>query len=123
SLLQTYPLGWLVDRFGALPVAMVALVLHGASSLWGGLLIHDVNSFGVAYVLTGTFSGTWFTATAAMFLLLLPKAKFAQYASAHAVLNALVTILMGPFVGHFLDYTHHQYRYTYLWGFALDAAG
>jgi MFS family permease len=123
SLLQTVPLGWLVDRFGALPLAVVALVLHGSASLWGGLFIHDTRTFGIAYVLTGTFSGTWFTVTAAMLLLLLPKRKFAQYASAQGVLASLVTILIGPFVGRFLDYTHHQYRYTYLWAFGLDAAG
>ena len=75
SLLQAVPLGWLADRFHPLRVAIGALILHGAASLWGGFFIHNAQTFGVAYVLTGTLSGTWFTATAALALLLLPKKK------------------------------------------------
>ena len=44
---------------------------------------------------------------------LLPKMKFAQYASALAIITSLGVMLVGPVVGKFLDYTHHVYRYTY----------
>jgi MFS family permease len=122
SLLQALPLGWLVDKFHPLRVAMVGLVLHGGASLWGALFIHDAKTFGIAFVLTGAFSGTWFTATAAMASLMLPKIKFAQYASALGCIQSVAQMMTGWMIGKFLDHTGHQYHYTYMVGFLLDAA-
>jgi MFS family permease len=123
SLLLTIPLGWLVDKFGGLRVALVGLIFHSAASLYGGLFIHDSLTFGIAFVLTGVLSGTWYTATASLAAMLLPKLKFAQYASALWMVSALCSMSFGPAMGKFLDYSHHQYRYTYLSGFILDIAG
>ena len=123
SLLQTVPLGWLVDKFHPLRVSIVALLLHAAASLWGGLFIHSKTSFAIAYVATGTLSGTWFTATASMALVLMPKIKFAQYYSAMAAIQSLLVILFSFGMGRVLDHTGHQYRLTYLAGGALDVLG
>src|SRR5262249_39782544 len=82
SLLQAVPRGWLVDKFHPLRVAMVTLVLHGAAALWGGFFGTSALQFGVAFVLGGTLSGSWITATEPLTMLLLPKMKYAQYASA-----------------------------------------
>ena len=123
SLILTIPLGWLVDKFSGLRVAMAALALHSAASLYGGLFIHNSTTFGIAFVLTGVLSGTWYTATASLGARLLPKLKFAQYASALGIISSLCTMSFGPAMGRFLDYSQHQYRYTYLSGGILDAAG
>ncbi len=128
SLLQTLPIGWLVDRYDPIRVAIVALLLHAAAALWGGLFIHSASTFGVAYVLTGAFSGTWLTATASLASVLLPKMKFAQYLSAMAIVNSLCTMTAGPAMGRWLDHTKHafgqtQYYYTYLIGGIFDILG
>jgi maltose/moltooligosaccharide transporter len=122
SLVQTIPLGWLADKIHPLRVAVIAVSLHAIASLWGALFIRDAHSFGVAYVLTGTLSGTWFTATAALPAMLLPKLKFAQYTSALEMLFSAALLFSGPIMGRLLDYTNHQYRYTYMAGFILEAA-
>jgi MFS family permease len=57
SLLLALPLGWMADRFHPLRLAMVALLLHGAASLWGGMYIHNGQTFAIAFVLTGMLSG------------------------------------------------------------------
>lgn len=123
SLLQTVPLGWLVDKYHQLRLSMVALALHGVAALWGGLLIHNTWTFGIAFVLTGTLSGTWYTATASLGMALMPKMKFAQYASALGIVSSLCSMALAAGMGRFLDFTNHQYRYTYLAAFFLDAAG
>jgi MFS family permease len=123
SLLQTVPLGWLVDKYHPLRVSIVALFLHGAASLWGGLFIHGTTSFAIAYVATGTLSGTWFTATASMALVLMPKIKFAQYYSAMAAIQSLLVIIFNLGAGRVLDLTHHMYRLTYLSGGIFDIIG
>jgi MFS family permease len=123
SLLQAIPLGYLVDKYHPLRVAMVAIILHGAASLWGGIFIHNQTTFAIAYVATGTLSGTWFTATAALGMVLLPKMKFAQYASAIGVVGSITNTLFGLLMGPFLDFSHHHYIYTYQAGFVLDALG
>jgi hypothetical protein len=63
------------------------------------------------------------TATAALLPALLPKMKFAQYSSALGIISSLTMMVFGMIVGHLLDLSHHQYRYTYLSAFYLDAAG
>lgn len=120
SLLQAVPVGWLVDKFHPIRVGMVALVLHGAGALYGGLYGFNPHAFGIAFVLTTVFSGTYFTATAAYAQLLLPRSKFAQYASAMGIVGALGTMLMSTVSGLLLDWSHHQYRYTYTAGFVMD---
>lgn len=123
SLLQTVPLGWLVDKFHPLRVSIIAVILHGAASLWGAFFIHGTTSFAIAYVATGTLSGSWFTATASMALMLMPKLKFAQYYSAMAAIQSVLVIIFNIGMGKVLDLSHHQYRLTYLFGGVFDTMG
>lgn len=123
SLVQALPIGWLADKFHPLRVSMVALVLHGVAAFYGGMGGSTPHVYGIAFVLTTTFSGTYFTATAAINQVLLPRAKFAQFASAMGIVTAVATILLSPALGVLLDHSHHLYRLSYLVGFALDALG
>jgi maltose/moltooligosaccharide transporter len=93
SLVMTVPMGWLVDRYHSLRMAMIALLLHGIATLWGGLYIHDRTSFAVAFVITNTLAGMWLTATAPLAPLLLPRLKFAQYACALGILNSVLNLV------------------------------
>ena len=123
SLILTFPIAWLVDRFHSLRMAMIALMLHGTATLWGSLYIHDQSTFAIAFVVTNTLAGVWLTSTAPLAALLLPRMKFAQYGCALGILNSVLNLVFAPMVGAFLDHCHHQYRYTYLWAFLLETCG
>ena len=114
SFVLSYPLGALADRFHPLRVGLVVMALYAAVTLWGGLFAKDTTTYAIALVCHGVLSGAWITATASIGQMLLPKAKFAQFASAMALVTCAGTMLTGPFVGKFLDHVHHVYRYTYL---------
>lgn len=122
SLVLTFPLGWLADKIHPLRLALVALVLHAGVALWGSLMAWDTHSFGIAFVLTGALSGMWYTVTMALLPLLLPRSKFAQYASAAAVVGCLCNMVAAPVIGKILDLSGHCYNLTYLLGFYIDAA-
>ena len=123
SLVQAFPVGWLADRFHPLRVSMVAVVLHAGGAIYGGLYGTNPRSFGVAFVVCVVFSGTYWTATAAIGQVLLPRAKFAQYASALQITLSVGSMILSPLLGVMLDLLHHQYRYTYLLSFGLDGIG
>ncbi|MEI8194912.1 MAG: MFS transporter [Phycisphaerae bacterium] len=112
--------GWLADKFHPLRVAMVVLALHIPAALWGGLYIHDGTTFAIAFVITGLLQVLWGTATTALWPLLYPKATFAQLTSAADLLATIIGMGYGLSLGWFLDYTHSNYRYTFLLAGILD---
>jgi MFS family permease len=121
SLVLSYPLGVLVDRFHPLRVSMVALILYAVVALWGGLFIHDTFTFSLTLVAHGVISGAWFTSIASIGQRLLPKAEFAQFYSAAGIIQSVCAILVGLAVGLLLDHVvHHNYRYTYYMGFGIS---
>jgi len=122
SLILAYPLGVLVDRFHPLRVSLITQAVYVGVVLWGGLFVRDAATFGVVLVLQCTLAGTWMTAAASLPQRLLPKDRFAQFASAAAIVTSLGTILAGPLMGLLLDLTGQVYQYTFLVSSALAAA-
>jgi MFS family permease len=123
SFVLAYPLGALVDHFHPLRMVIFTQMLLAMVYLWGGLFTHDVFTFGVTLVATGILSGCWLTANASLNQRLLPKAEFAQFASATGMVVALLTALCGPAVGLFLDHVvNHDYRYIYYISFCAGVA-
>ncbi|MEI8340853.1 MAG: MFS transporter [Verrucomicrobiota bacterium] len=110
----SYPIGALSDRFHPLRVGLVVQGLYFVLALVGGLWIKGVWSFAVCLLLHGVLVGTWVTATASLSQRLFPREKFGQLSSAAGIVTSLCTIMVGPVMGLFLDYTNHVYRYTYL---------
>ena len=118
SLVMAYPLGWLADRFHPLRVAIVALGLYALVALWGGLFIRDAQTLpsrwwqtcAIALVARRRVN----TAIPSLMLRLLPKAEFAQFASAGGILTAVAWMLLAPVSGFLLDHLNHDYRYTFL---------
>ncbi len=123
SLILAYPLGWLADRFHPLRIGIGTLVLYALVTLWGGFYATDARTFGIALVAHGVVAGTWTTAVASLNQRLLPKAEFAQFASAGAIVANLSWIVLAPLAGRFLDHVHHDYRYTFFMGFGLTILG
>ncbi|XHR29733.1 MAG: MFS transporter [Chthoniobacteraceae bacterium] len=123
SLVVSYPLGALADRFHPLRVSLVALGFYAAAVLWGGIYATTPRNFAIAATAHGILSGIWITASASIGQRLLPAAKFGQYSSACSFVGAITGMLIPPVVGVFLDATGHAYRYTYFAAFGLAVLG
>jgi MFS family permease len=123
SLVLSYFLGVLADRFHPLRAGLVTLLLYAGATMWGGIAATNVTAFGVAFVAHGVLSGCYFTTTASLTQRLFPHARFAQFASASTAIGAAATVLIGLALGRFLDLSGHVYRYTFLisCGFAVLA--
>jgi MFS family permease len=123
SLLLSYPLGILADRFHPLRVAIGAMSFYFVVCVWASFSTVRAESFAVAFILHVIGSGMFVTGAASYAQRLYPRAKFAQFASAAAVLAGVVFLLTPPLVGAILDLTHQAYRHTFTVGavFALLA--
>jgi len=114
SFILAYPLGILADRFHPLRLGIVALALYAMATLWGGLCAPTPLKFDIAFVLHGVLSGTFMTATASILQRMLPRLKFAQFASAAGVIVCLANILIGPLAGFILNMMDRDYRFIFL---------
>jgi MFS family permease len=114
SLVLAYWLGWLVDKFHALRMGMLAMALYAVSAVWAITTINSPKTFGVALVAHVVLSGTYFTTTASLAQALLPRSKFAQFFSAGMIITSLTTMALGPSLGFILDHTNSNYRLTFV---------
>jgi MFS family permease len=122
SLVLSYPLGWLADRFHPLRLSLLFVTLYGVAMATGYLLVHDARTFGFALIANTLIVGCINTSSASIGQRLLPRDKFAEIGSAGGVLNSLVGIFLAPSIGLILDYEKHDYRYTFLMGFIFTAS-
>jgi len=84
----------------------------GFSYFW----VHDTLSFEIALIVHGVLAGTYGTITSGMAALLFPRAKFSQYCSAGGIIGSLAGMALGPLLGLLLDFSNHNYRYTFAGG-------
>lgn len=119
SLVAAYPLGWLVDRFHALRVGIVTMVLYAASTLYGSVFVVDSDTFKYALVAHTILSGAYYTATAGLGAFLFPRSRFGQFASAASIVGATGTIAAGLVIGPLIDLTGSNYRVTFIAGLVL----
>jgi hypothetical protein len=82
----------------------------------------DERTFAMAHVICGTCSGMWLTATAALPQVLLPRLKFATFASVLVISYGIAKLAIGPIVGTILDFVNgdkppasRDYHLIYLW--------
>ena len=116
SLILSYPLGWMADRFHALRLAIGTLAAYAVVMGVGFFTATDSTSFGMLFLVHGVLSGCYFTGAASLGQMLFPKMKFAQFASASGVLLSFGGILLGPSSGKLLDWLGHDYHYTFAMG-------
>jgi MFS family permease len=123
SLIQAPIVGWLADKVHPIRLTMIALGLYGVVTFAAFLYVHDSRSFAIAHVVCGTVSGFWLTSTAPLAQVLLPRMKFATFASALGIFTALGTALTAPIMGRILDHLNgahtpanaRDYHTIYLW--------
>ena len=116
SFALSYFLGMLADKIHPLCASILFMGLYAAMGIVSSFFIRDTASYGIAFVAHGVLAGGYLTVSASLFQRLLPRAQFAQYSSAGGLINSIVMILLVPVIGKFLDWTGHQYQYTYLLG-------
>ena len=116
SFALSYFLGMLADKIHPLRASILFMGLYAAMGIVSSFFIRDTASYGIAFVAHGVLAGGYLTVSASLFQRLLPRAQFAQYSSAGGLINSIVMILLIPVIGKFLDWTGHQYQYTYLLG-------
>lgn len=122
SLVLSYFLGVLADRFHPLRTSIAAAVLYAGAMFWGGFAADTPAAFAVAFVLHGVLSGVYATVSASLGQRLFPRAKFAQFASAGGILTAVAFFVTPALVGGILDASGHAYRITF-WAAGILAAG
>ena len=116
SLCLSYFIGWLVDKFHPLRMSMAALFAYAVVACLGRLYATTPETFLAAWVAHGVISGCFFTSVASLGQRLYPRDKFAQYASASAMVMSPANMTLAPLVGLLLDRTGKVYHHTFTVG-------
>ncbi|HEY9250428.1 MAG TPA: MFS transporter [Rariglobus sp.] len=119
SLCLSYFIGWLVDKFHPLRMTMAALLGYAVVAFWGRFYATTPGTFLAAWVAHGVLSGCFFTSVASLGQRLYPRDKFAQYASASAMVMSPANMVLAPLVGLLLDRTGKVYHHTFTAGGSL----
>ena len=141
SIVLSYPLGSLADRFHPIRTSFVSLVAYSALMLVGWLVVGNpwqkeityhipglmsepktlvMSSFAIVFIIHGVVSGCYFTLSSSLPLRLFPGSIFAQFASANAMILALGTTITAPAFGYFLDVQDSNYHLLFLLGAVLS---
>lgn len=118
-------LGWLCDRFHPLRMVMVALAAYTLVAAWGSIYAGTSRAFLCAWVMHGVISGCYWACVASLGQRLYPHSRFAQFASAAAMLLAIGNMIMAPAIGALIDVSGGCYRMTFAIGalLAMSALG
>jgi MFS family permease len=116
SLCLSYFLGWLSDTFHPLRISLAAMLGYALVSGWGWFNATTPGTFLGAWVAHGVLSGCFMTSVASLGQRLYPHDKFAQFASAAAMVLAPATMALAPLVGLLIDQTGAVYRHAFLIG-------
>ena len=123
SLCLSYFIGWLVDAFHPLRMTMASLLGYAAVAGWGWFDATTPATFLTVWVAHGVLSGCFFTSAASLGQRLYPREKFAQYASASAMMMSPCNMTLAPLMGLVLDATGKVYHYTFAVGCVLALVG
>jgi Na+/melibiose symporter-like transporter len=121
SLVLAYPLGILADRFHPVRLGIFCTGCYAAVTAYGFAFATDSKSFFIAFLLHTVLAGTYLTATASIGQRLLPKEKFGQFASAGGIIGGVLSMILPPALGVFIERMNHDYRFVFLLGFVLTS--
>ncbi len=114
SIIITYTIGSLADRFHPLRLGILFMATYALFAFSGWIFAVDTSSFLWFFVIHGVLSGAYFTGTASLGQRILPRDRFAQFASAGGMFTSVGVMFMTPFAGFIIDATGQNYRYTFL---------
>ena len=123
SVFLSFACGSLSDRFHPIRTGMASIALCMAIMLVGGFVAVTVPVFAAILVLNTIAIMSFNTFTLSLGPRLFPKALYAQFNSAMQMVFALVTMVLAPATGIFLDYMGNDYRHVFFIGSGFAAAG
>lgn len=109
-----YPLGVLVDRWKAQRIVMVTTSLSSLCYVGCFLFVRDRMTFIISIWVAGMVVFLSSIGHSIWIQTILPQDRFGQFASASALISALVSIVAAPLCGLLFDWLK-VYRYWYLW--------
>jgi len=113
SLVLSYPLGMLADKFHPLRTSLVVISLYALVTAAGAIFATNPQTFAVFFVLHGILSGAWMTSSASLPLRMFPKENFSQFYSALWMFIGLGIMTAGPIIGKLIDFTNKFYQLTF----------
>ena len=123
SLVTSYYIGSLADRFHPLRLSICALALYIPVTVLGAIYGTNAQNFCYAFLIHMIVSGFYYASVASIGQRLYPKLKFAQFASAAFLLQSALRALLPPGVGALLDSSGHNYRLTFVVSGAMATLG
>ena len=114
SLVLSYPLGMLADKFHPLRTSLVVISLYALVTAAGAIFATNPQTFAIFFVLHGILSGAWMTSSASLPLRMFPKENFSQFYSALWMFIGLGIMTAGPIVGKLIDFTNKFYQLTFI---------
>ena len=121
GLALSLPLGYLCDKFNALKVFALGLVLVILVNLGSFYLVKDERTFFITAILLAIVYSIQMVATIPVFVMILPKPLYGQFSSANALFRAFFMAIAGFGGGALLDAVGN-YQYIYLWDFVFTLA-
>lgn len=121
SLVAALVIGALVDRYGAVRIALLASSAYAAMALIGWvLLLRHGGGFHLLFMAHTILSGAYFTATASLANVLFPRLHFMRLSACKDQLCAISGIVVSTAQGPLLDWSGHRYDVALLYA-ALSA--
>lgn len=113
SLVLSYFLGVLSDKFHPLRTGIAAQVVYAFLMLIGFFVMVNTKAFAAIFITHVIISGCYFTFVASLNSRILPPGIFAQFISAIGIVSAVFNVIAGPVIGKIIDLAG-DYRYTLL---------
>lgn len=121
GVILSFPVGMLVDRFHALKIYGLGLILVIFVNFFSFFLVKDYESFLLSSLLLAVVYTIQYSSTLPVLVALLPQAQYGQFSSANALFRALFMTVIGTGGGFFLDWMGN-YQYIYFWDFIFTTA-
>jgi MFS family permease len=121
GLVLAYPLGWLVDRYHAVRITVLASLILMPIPFIAYFVVHDYVHLVYLEIPKVFFFGVVGAASMPFLISLLPKEKFGQMCSANGLVKQLSMAVLGYAGAAFMDYVTDNtlltdnFRYAFLW--------
>jgi MFS family permease len=120
SIALALVIGSLVDRYGAVRMALLCMAAYALTASAGYVAVHDADSFRLFFVCHIVMSGAYLTASASLPMTLFPRLEFMRFMSTKEMVGAIVGITVSLAQGRALDLSGHDYHLTLLTGAAFS---
>lgn len=123
SLVLSFFLGWLSDKFHPIRTGFFSLAILMVVLFVGGQVATSVKMFAFIYLIENITIMSFNTLMASYTQRLFPQSHYAQLCSATGLVNAFAMMVLAPVLGKFLDLTGNHYPHVFTIGGVFAAAG